>query len=190
MADQWLHIGRVTAVNAARRQIRLAVLPGQAALVSQCKRLRVTRSEAAPVHACIAAVRGSDPEIIVELTPGISRDTVAMLKHAEIAALVPDGYAPTGPAVTLRALTGMHVVSILGDSIGDVLETQDTPAGGIMRLQCSHAVTATAPVTDAFIVKIDLEAGVITVKTPEAFLVVDTDGRSKKSPQSAVQDMT
>lgn len=189
MADEWLHIGRVVVVNAARRQVRIAVMPKHVDIFSQCKRLRMTPPGSAPVQACIAVVRSADAEVTVELTPGISRDMVATLKHAEVAALMPDGYCQAEPAIDLQMLLGMRVVTVSGDFVGDVLETQETPAGGIMRLQCNQTVMAVAPVTDAFIEKIDLDAGVITVKTPEAFLVMDAENRSKKSPQRAAQDI-
>jgi len=188
MADEWLHIGRVAAVNAARRQVRIAAAPEYMNVLADCKRLRMTQAGSSPVQACIAAVRAAEGEVTVELTPGISRDVAATLKHAEVSALVPEGYCPKGTAITLHTLPGMRVVTASGDFVGDVVETQDTPGGGVMRLQCLPTVTALAPATDAFIEKIDLDAGVITVKSPEAFLVMDADIRSEKPPRNAAQD--
>jgi ribosomal 30S subunit maturation factor RimM len=188
MADDWLHIGRVTAVNAARRQLRLSVTVGREDVLKQCDRLRLVHEGDAPMQVCIKQVKVSGAEVTVELTPGISRDMVAVLRNALVMAPAQAGYRPDGRMPGLHELPGMRVVTASGEVVGDVLETQDTPGGGIMRLRCDNAVMAMAPVTDAFIEKIDLDAGVITVNTPEAFLVMDADDSPRKPPRRAAQD--
>lgn len=184
----WLHIGRVVAVNVARRQIRIDVIHGRDYVFDDCKRLQLVSDGTAPVLARIKSARKTDAEVIVELTPGISRDVVATLKNADALAHVPTECRPVAVRVGLQGLHGLRVVTIAGDFVGTVIETQDTPAGGIMRLQCHTAVMATAPVTDAFIEKIDSDAGIITVNDLEAFLVVDEDEGRRKSSRNAAQD--
>jgi len=188
MADDWLYIGRVVAVNAARRQLRLGVAPGREDVLKRCDRLRLICEEEAPVQVCIKQINVSGVEMTVELTPGISRDMVAALRNALVMAPPQVGCRPDGCILGLHELPGMRVITISGEVVGCVLETQDTPGGGIMRLRCDNAVMATAPVTDAFIEKIDIDAGVITVNMPEAFLVMDEGNSRRKSPRKAAQD--
>ncbi|MCK5862567.1 MAG: PRC-barrel domain-containing protein [Candidatus Hydrogenedentes bacterium] len=188
MANNWLHIGRVLAVNAAHRRIRVSVVPGCGDVFGDCARLRLVVEGNAPVQVRIRCVRTTGMEATVELTPGISRDVVATLKNADV--LVPASAMRRSDSdpVGLHDLPGMRVMTSTGDFLGTVAKIQDTPAGGIMRLQCDNAVMATAPVTDAFIEEIDLDAGIITVKDPEAFLVFDLDACSRKSSRRAAQD--
>lgn len=188
MADDWLYIGRVAAVNAARRQLRLAVMPGREYVLKRCDRLRLVHEGEAPVQVCIKQINVSGAEMTVELTPGISRDMVAVLRNALVMAPAQAECRPDGRMPGLHELPGMRVVRASGEVVGHVLETQDTPGGGIMRLRCDNAVMATAPVTDAFIEKIDLDAGVIIVNIPEAFLVMDEDDSRRKPLRRAAQD--
>ena len=185
MADDWLHIGKVVAVNVVRRQLRIKVVPGREYAFDECKRLQLISDGNAPVLARIKGARITDAEVVVEVTPGISRDVVATLKNADVRARVPKDRRQTDGCAGLHDLAGMRVITTADDFVGTVVETQDTPGGGIMRLQCDIAVMATAPVTDAFIEKIDLDAGIITVNEPEAFLVFDLDEDRRKPSRKA-----
>ena len=188
MADDWLHIGRVVAVNVARRQIRIDVMPGCEYVFGDCKRLQLISDGDAPVLARIKSARTTDAEVIVELTPGVSRDVVATLKNADVLAYVSSERRQVDFCARLQDFPEICVITVAGEFVGTVIETQDTPAGGIMRLQCNNAVMATAPVTDAFIEKIDLDAGIITVNEPEAFLVFDSDEGRRKPSRKTTQD--
>ncbi len=188
MADDWLHIGRVVAVNVARRQVRVDVVPGREYTLDGCDCLRLIAVGANPIQVRVGNLRATNSEVIVELTPGISRDAVATLKNAAVLTPVLSGSLQANACAGLRDFPEMRVVTTGGNLVGIVTETQDTPGGGIMRLQCDNGVMATAPVTDAFIVKIDLDAGIITVAEPEAFLVVDSDADRRKASRKAAQD--
>lgn len=188
MTDDWLHIGRIVAVNVARRQVRVAVIPGRECNLDGCDCLRLVAVGADPIQVRVSNARATNSEVIVELTPGISRDVVATLKNAVVLAPSVSGSRQAKACAGLHDLPEMRVVTTDGSLVGIVTETHDTPGGGIMRLQCDNGVMATAPVTDAFIVKIDLNAGIITVAEPEAFLVVDSDADRRKASRKAAQD--
>ncbi len=185
MPDAWLHIGKVASVNVARRRVRVSVMAGNEHEFADREHLWLAVGADAPVQLRVSHVRVGGVEAIVELTPGVSRDMAAGLKGANVVVPAASRRAPADAFPALHELTGMRVVTATGVFVGSVVETLDTAAGGVIRLQCADMIMAVAPVTGAFIRDIDLEAGVMTVNDPTPFLVFEGDDRDGNPSQVA-----
>ncbi|HEX71844.1 MAG TPA: hypothetical protein ENN65_00795 [Candidatus Hydrogenedentes bacterium] len=188
MTDAWLHIGTVVAVDAARRRLRIRVAARCEREFDGRDRVWLDSGAGTPVQARTANVRQTGANMTVELTPGVSRDMVAGFRNATVMIPAAASVRTADDRAGLHDLTGMRVLTEDGRLLGAVAETLDTPGGGVMRLRRADGVTATAPVTGAFIVDIALEAGSIVVKEPEFFLVFDEANRDEKPPRDAAQD--
>ncbi len=171
MNESWVRIGRVASVEAARRVIRVTVAAGCEREFDDRERIWVQAGQSSPVQARIHTCRDVGAMKVIALSPGISRDVVAEFKGALL--LIPTAARrPRADATcALTILVDMSVETVGGQPVGRVFETMDTPAGGIIRLHRPGGGTAALPVTDALIVRIDTEAGVVVVNDPTPFLV-------------------
>ncbi len=184
MSGPWLHIGRVAAVNVARRRLRVRAVPGFEDEYADREQLWLAVKAAEPVQVRVAGIRANGAEITVELTPGVSRDMAAGFRGADVMLPIALQRRAKDGFPALPALSGLRVITTADDFVGHVTETRDTPGGGVMWLQCADGTTATAPVTDAFIQAVDLDAGIMVVQGPARFLVIDADARAGKTSRT------
>ena len=171
----WLEIGRVTAVDAARRSVRVRPAPGCRADFEDRDRFWLCLEHEAPLLVRVTGVSEAHGLVKLEFTPGISRDMVGKLGRARV--LIPaDSRAPRPDGLpALREVMGMRVVVSGGLPLGEIVEVIETPAGGAVRLRLPDGRSAALPFVEAVFAEIDRMSGVATVNDPEPFLVLDDD---------------
>ena len=169
----WLEIGCVVSVDAARRSVRIKPVAGYGHEFTAQRRVWLQVAQEQPVSARIAECGQAGGYLRIVFTPGLSRDVVAMLGNAHVV-LPDDGRAEEqeAPWSLARAL-GMRVVLPDGATLGTVMETIETPAGGALRISQASGRSVALPFIDAVIMNVDRLSGVIMIKDPEPFLVVD-----------------
>lgn len=166
----WRVVGRVTAVDAAKRALRVAPSPGSARFFDGCDLLRLQRDAGAPVQLRVAAVRDAGNLKVVVLTPGVSRDATATMKNAEVLLPVSEADADNTP----RGFIGMRVETAGGVALGVIFEMMENSVGGAIRLARSDGSTAALPLTPALICRVDRAAGVmVVVDDVTPFIVLD-----------------
>lgn len=174
MPQDWLEIGLVVSVDAAKRVLRVKSVPRCGARFEGCRRVWLQANAQTPVPVRVARTRELGAVWMVELTPGISRDVVADFRKARVLVMAEPLGAGTEEFVPCLAdLTGMSVVMPGEERLGEVFEVMDTPAGGVLRIALPDSRTAALPFTEAVIASIDGASGVIHVVDPTPYLVMD-----------------
>ncbi len=175
MSREWLHIGKVLSVDAVKRRLRIQASPGFESEFDNRERFWLAAGATAPC--CVRATRARHvgAHIIVELTPGVSRDAAAGLKGARVM-IPPEARHPRPDgSAALEEMPGLRIETDNGVAVGVVLETLDTAGGGVLRIRLTDGRLAALPATDALIRRVDLAAKVMTIVDPTPFLVVDDD---------------
>ncbi len=169
MDASWRRVGRVTAVDAAKRTLRITPLPGFEQAFEGCETIYVRCGDDAPVPARTTTVRRSGKLMLVGLTPGFSRDATAGLKHADV--VMPASMA--GHTHRARDMVDMRVETASGELLGVVFETIENSAGGAVRLKRPDGSTAALALPDELTRQVDFERGVIRIADPTPFMVLN-----------------
>lgn len=174
--EAWLEIGRVAAVDAARRSVRVRPVPGCRPDFEDRDRFWLRLEREAPFPARISGMSEAHGLVKLQFTPGISRDMVGRFGRARV--LIPaDSRAPRPEGLpALMEVMGMRVVVSGGMPLGEIVEVIETPAGGAVRLRLPDGRSAALPFIKAVFAEVDRVSGVATVNDPEPFLVLDDDG--------------
>jgi 16S rRNA processing protein RimM len=175
MADSWLPIGAVTSVNPARRVIRVEPFPGHAHEFTRLERIRLRLPDAVVKTCRVAAVKPAAQDFLITLVPGVTRDTVAGMRGAELVLDPAEQTAPPEGEFDLEQLPGMQVVDGAGRDLGRVRDAFATPANAIVEVETPAGQTILLPMIEEVIAAVDVAAGRIRVHDI--------------GPYAAVQDM-
>ena len=166
-------IGRVLAVEAARRSLRIQLKHKYLQSLDDCDRIWLTTVDGVPLRAKIETCERNGTSARVALTAGICRDEMQALHRAEVAVDSRDCKKVSADMPDLEELEGFKVIAPGGRLLGVVFETIDTPAGGVIRLLTGEGRTAALPVIAEVIASVDINKKRIAVVDPEPFLVMD-----------------
>ena len=174
MADSWIVIGTVTSVNPAKRELRVDAAPKHVHEFGALARIRLRLRDGALRECRIGGVKATAQDHIVTLSAGVTRDTVATLRGAEVV-LSPDEQTarPEGHYV-LDELIGFEVVGDEG-VVGVVIDAIATPASEIVEIETSEGSRLLAPLIEELVNKGDLEARRILVGDIRPFAVSGVD---------------
>lgn len=161
--------GTVRSVNPARRELRVDPDPAHAHEFDGCDWLRVVPADGQELRCRVSTIRCHGDEVIVMLTPGVPRDTVALMKGAAVV-LTPEECAVSPDTVwRVTDWVGWQVVGMDGASIGAVAEVFATPANAAFAVRRSDGGGVTLPAVPEVVVEIDGERGLIRVRDIERY---------------------
>lgn len=171
MADSWIVVGTVTSVNPAKRTIRVDAEPQHAHQFEELTRARLRMADGHVRTARVAAVRETEQGILLTLAAGVTRDTVATMRNADVV-IAPDEVKarPEGVYVA-EDFPGMGVVDATGAAVGTVSDAFATPASFVIEIVTVHGGQLLVPVVDEVVLAIDLAARRITVGDVTGFAV-------------------
>lgn len=171
MTEAWLRVGQVTGVDAANRRLRVDVTPGREYVFDDCDRIWLHTGHEKPVQARVLKVRDAGVKKLITLTPGVSRDTAAAMKNAEV--LMPAGTQPAdiGSECPVRAMLGLRIETEDGTLVGVVFETIENAAGGAVRIERPDGATAALPLAPDLIRQVNIERGVVVINDPAPYMV-------------------
>lgn len=170
MADSWIVIGAVNSVNPAKRTLRVDAEARHAHQFEDVTRLRL-RTPGGIKTVRVTAVRDTEQGILITLAAGVTRDTVAAMRHADVV-IEPAEVKPRPEGVyVVEDFPGMAVVNAEGESFGTVTDAFATPAGFVIEVEAPGGERMLVPVVDEVVHRIDLDAKQMIVGDVNAFAV-------------------
>ncbi|MEA3365709.1 MAG: hypothetical protein U9Q79_08730 [Candidatus Hydrogenedentes bacterium] len=165
--------GKIHSVNPGKRQVRIRAtardIPDEAFL----GRLRLRLTDDREVRPLVATLRRPGGAIVVELTPGTPRDSVAAMRGAEVLWETGEADVALLGRLDVEALVGMRLVGPRDTDMGEVVGALKTPAHGVIEVKCPDGRSLLLPVIRETVERINWEAGVIFVKDIAPFAVDD-----------------
>ncbi len=180
MAKRPLEIGAVRSVNPARREVRVTPLPGMEGHFTGLRRVSVlltgpgTPNE---MNCRVEKVQERADDVILTLTPGVSRDDVARMKGAIVAteAAEVEEEMETG----YGWLEGFQVVDQTGRRLGKVARVYPTGANDVIEVAKCGGGTFLLPAIPQVIACVERESpadggpGVLVVNEIAPYIVED-----------------
>lgn len=181
MTDPWIHVGVVRTVNVSRREVRVAVAPRMDSLLEDARWVHIRfaapqggRVEGQPLRCRVERFREHKGLVMLLLGGGVSRDSVAAMKGAEVllpAESVPEEWdAPLTPA----ELVGMEVVREDGAAVGRIADAFATGANDVIEVD-TPVDTVLLPMIDDLVVEVDADRRVVVVRDIAPYLSPDED---------------
>ena len=165
--------GKVHSVNPGKRQVRIQPagedVPDEAFL----GRLRLRLADGREVRSLVAALRRPEGAVVVELTPGTPRDSVAGMRGAEVLWEADEAAIALMGRLEIDALVGMRLVGPGQAGIGEVVGAIQTPAHGVIEVKCPDGRNLLLPVIPETVEEIDWENGTIVVGDIAPYAVDD-----------------
>ena len=166
--------GKVQSVHPGKRQVRIQAadeIPDEAFL----GRVRMRLANGREISPLVGALRRLEDAVVVELTPGTTRDTVAQLKGAEVLWEADESALRLADRQDLDALIGMRLVGAGAVELGVVAGALTTPAHGVVEVEQADGRRLLLPVIPEVIERIDWDDGVIFVGDIAPYVVDDAD---------------
>jgi ribosomal 30S subunit maturation factor RimM len=173
MADAWLHIGTVRAVNASRREVRVLTPESERESLADLEWLQLLLRDDTMLRCKVTSLRFHDGTAIIALAPGVTRDNVGRMKGAAVV-ISPEAHRPSD-GYSLSDLTGLNVVDEGGVGLGVVKEAFLTPAHGVLEIERPGGGSMLLPAIDEVMAQVDIGAGTLTVRDVTPFAVIDED---------------
>jgi 16S rRNA processing protein RimM len=180
MTEETVTIGAVTSVNAARRELRVAVRRGHGSAFESPEWLRFVLKDGRELRCKVAGVRGGDGERIVALAPGATRDAVAAMTGARIVARRKD-QTQSVDGLNPDELIGFEVVEARGCSIGRVTAVFETRAHDVMEIEKLSGGVLLVPLVDDAVASIDWDEQQLVMRDLDAFAVDADDHRPTRA---------
>ena len=155
-------LGRITAPVGIKGEIRVYPYLDQARF-SDIKKVVVEGAG----ECVLESFRAKDKMLVVKLSCSSDRNTAETLRNREI-------YLPEGQKLDLGSdtyyvndLVGLKLVSEDGTIAGTLKEVHSRPAQDLYEIEKPDGGTFLLPAVKQFVLKIDKEAGIMTVRIPE-----------------------
>jgi len=175
MLEAWIRIGTVRSVNPARREARIAPLPGQAHEFSGRAWLRVQRDGQAPLRCKVDGLRtGPGGLVIASFAAGVPRDTVGTMRGAVLVLAPEETTFPDNGDLRAGNLPGLAVRAADGTALGTVVEAYDSPAHPVVCVARKDGRRFLLPLTEAVLAGVDYAAGKLVVDGIEGHVVEET----------------
>ncbi len=166
--------GKVQSVHPGKRQVRIQApdeIPDDAFL----GRLRMRLADGREIAPMVATLRRLEGIVLVQLTPGTTRDTVAQLKGAEVLWEADENTLQLMGRQHVDALIGMRLIATGNVQLGVVVGALSTPAHGVIEAERPDGRRLLLPVIPEVVERIDWDDGVIFVGDIAPYVVDDAD---------------
>ncbi|MGI6138855.1 MAG: ribosome maturation factor RimM [Candidatus Hydrogenedentales bacterium] len=173
MHNRWREIGHVVAVESAQRSVRIKATPNGLTEFESLDRFWLDIGTGNPFCVRIADKQFLRNLVKIRFTPGLSKDMVKKLVNAQVLLPLSSDAGEAEESFSLSTLSGLQVMVPSGEILGTVIETIDTPAGGVVRLEMHDGRTAALPFVDQVFKSVDRSRNVIHVADVTPFLVMD-----------------
>ena len=171
MSDEWKVVGRVRSVNPRGRDVRVAATKGYAYVFADMAWIQFRRGGDEPLRCKVIRTRTNDESVIVELSPGVSRDVVGELRSALVVMAEEEIPPRPGQKVRLVELLGLRVVLPTGATLGTIGEVYEGPANDAFAVDRPDGGRSILPVIEAVIESVDLDLGEVVVGDITPFVV-------------------
>jgi ribosomal 30S subunit maturation factor RimM len=164
-------IGRVATVNPAKREIRVTPVGRELPLMDEVDRVYVAGPDGAEFCCRTQRIREHGGQLIIELAPGVLRDTVAQLRQGAVSIAADKIRTREQLDFGGEALLGFFVETADGERVGRVSAVIETAAHDVLEIEAPNGGCLLAPLVEEMIDAIDWDAMVLRVKDLSAFAV-------------------
>lgn len=175
MPDPWIRIGSIRSVNPARRELRVAVGPRDAASFDGLEWIHVALGDDTVLRCRVAGVKPHGAAWIVALAPGVTRDAVARMKGAGIVVARHAPGARSEGSLRGAAWVGMEVVGVDGQIVGTVADVIETGANDVLEIEKPGGASILLPLIERVVERIEQAAGRLVVGEIAPYAVDDED---------------
>ncbi len=175
MPSDWTTIGRVIAVNPARRELRIRPDKGCKRQFAGLTWLHVAGADGAGKRCRVDSVRECPTGFLVALASGTTRDSVAQMRGAAVKVAPEQLNCSTDEDLELSELVGLRVLDAQGTELGVIVEAFATPAHGVLEFKRPEGGHLLVPFIEEVVAGIDLEQGVVTVNDLTPYAVEHED---------------
>lgn len=165
--------GKVHSVNPGKRQVRIRPVAEDVPDEAFLGRPRLRLADGREVRPLVATLRKSGGAVVVELTPGTPRDTVAGMRGADVLWETDEAAIALLGRRDADGLVGLRLVGLDERVIGEVVGVLETPAHTVVEVKCPDGHGLLLPVIQETVETIDWKSGVIFVKDITPFAVHD-----------------
>ena len=175
MVDGLTQIGTVTAVNPARRELRITIARGREDKFEEMQwiRLELRGGEAMRCRVSMARVNGDTA--IVALASGVTRDAVSRMKGSAVVSSTP-GHG-SDAAIDF---VGFGVFAESGARIGEIVGVIETKAHSVFEIDRKTGGSMLVPAIEQVISEIDRDARRIVVNDLAPYAVENGTGEGTR----------
>lgn len=175
MAAQWVRIGTIRSVNPARREVRVAPEGAPRAAFSELNMIRIHAAGQRELTCRVDAVNTNPEHVIVTLSPGVTRDSVAAMKGAIVEAPRSKRRVESPDDIGSAEWTGLEVFGESGERLGVITGCVESSAHDILEIERDGGRHMLLPAIEQTVESIDLEAGRVIVGDISPYVVTDAD---------------
>jgi len=167
----------VRSVECQRRRIRVRPLGGYARLLDSSGWVWILAPSAShgqprELRCKIEEIRVDADERVLTLTPGVPRDTIALMKGAAVF-VVAEELADS--EMGLADLEGLRVVDGEGAPVGVVAAVYPSLSGGAFEVKREDGSTFVVPAIEQVIEEVDIDCGIVVIGDIAPYVVEDED---------------
>lgn len=167
--NKWIRIGRITGVNPAKRELRVATGPQHLRDFKRMRWVHVRFRDGATLRCAVESAAPAGEEMKVTLGPGTTRDSVGRMKGAEVVAEKVTRRRSDSGDFHVSELVGFTVLNKAGEPIGLVHETYSSPAHEIIEVSREGFEPVLAPAVPEVVRDIDFERRTLVIVEFERF---------------------
>ncbi len=174
MPEERVCSGKVVSVRPDRREVRVDPVPGMEDRVQTDGWVWFRAVTGREWKCKVIGVRRTGQGVVITVSPGTPKDTIAQLRGAEaLAPASPEGELE--PLYTLDDLRGLTVARGDGTIAGHVTDLYDGKAHAMAAVETPDGAERIIPLIPQVVESVDLEAGVITVGDLTPYSLSDED---------------
>ena len=170
-----MEIGAIRSVQPARRQVRIAPRPDMARHLKEADWVEAVLRDGSHVRCRVESARELAGLVVVTLSAGVTRDTVARLRGATVLAEV-DDEAPVGRGgYRLEDLKGLGVLDRTGTCLGTVATVYAAGTNEVFEVAKCGGGSLLLPAIPQVIAEVDLEKGAMVLNDVAPYAVENED---------------
>ena len=180
--DEEVEIGVVAAVNPARREIRVELMPGRDDTVEDLPWVRIVLSDGAWMRCKVASAAAQEGKATISFVAGVTRDNIGRMRKARVFGAPPvrSEAADTDRAISTDELIGLIVCTESGARLGAVTEVFATAAHAVIEIEKPGGGMILLPWIEEVAPRVDLGAGIVVVGDVTAYAVDDADDNESR----------
>lgn len=175
MVDDLTHIGTVTAVNPARRELRVTIDRGREEKFEEIEWIRLELRGGEAMRCRVSKARINGDTAIVALAAGVTRDAVSRMKGSAVVSLNPGHRSDS-----FLDFVGFDVLAENGTRIGEIVGVLETKAHPVLEIDCKAGGSMLVPAIEQVILEIDRDARRIVVSDLAPYAVENETGEGTR----------
>jgi len=170
-----MEIGAIRSVQPARRKVRVAPRPGMGRYLTQAHWVEAVLRDGSHLRCRVESARERGGVVVVTLSAGVTRDTVARLRGATVLVDVDDEERVGRDGYRLEDLKGLSVLDRTGKCLGTVATVYAAGTNEVFEVAKGGGGSLLLPAIAQVIAEVDLDKGAMVLNDVAPYAVEDED---------------